>query len=89
MIWNLKETNMFFPPAWVGRDLSYLPDSTGHLLGWATSPGNSNTHSHSLLHNSGVPLEKAVPSLSPTTQPLAGKVWPKVNFQIVRGNTRL
>ena len=30
-------------------------------------PGNSNTHSHSLLHNSGVPLEKAVLSLSPPT----------------------
>lgn len=36
MIWNLKETNIFFPPAWVCRHLSYFQESTGLLLGWAT-----------------------------------------------------
>lgn len=71
-----------FPPCCVYRDLSCFSESPGLLLGWVIS---QTTHSHSLLHNSGVPLEKAARAESERklSLPLAVKVWPKVNFQNV------
>lgn len=72
----------FFPPCWVYRDLrASLRAQASYQVG--SLPQQSNAHSHSLLHNSAAPLEKAVSIIVSTIASLAMKAWPKVNFENV------